>query len=144
MSIYSKVTEQDLINLRKLSDQQKKQRALKIKNRILKQTHDIKLAENLSPVTKKLDKVNESIQKLGEIVKKSNTPRPAIENTHNELPLENEQIDPGVIYDTSLEKTLNNMKKKLLVSLKKKKATIVIIFGLNFQLKKREVTNLKF
>ena len=111
MSIYSKVTEQDLINLRKLSDQQKKQRALKIKNRILKQTHDIKLAESLSPFTKKLDKVNESIQKLGEIVKESNTPRKAIENTHNELPIENEQIDPGVIYDTSLEKTLNNMKK---------------------------------
>ena len=36
MSIYSKVTEQDLINLRKLAEQQKNQRALKIKNRILK------------------------------------------------------------------------------------------------------------
>ena len=41
MSIYSKVTEQDMINLRKLAEQQKKQRAIKIKNRILKQTHDI-------------------------------------------------------------------------------------------------------
>ena len=36
MSIYSNVTEQDLINLRKLAQQQKEQRALKIKNRILK------------------------------------------------------------------------------------------------------------
>ena len=44
MSIYSNVTEQDLINLRKLAEQQKKQRALKTKNRILKQTHDVKLA----------------------------------------------------------------------------------------------------
>ena len=42
MSIYSNVTEQDLINLRKLAEQQKEQRALKIKNRILKQSFDIK------------------------------------------------------------------------------------------------------
>ena len=49
MSIYSNVTEQDLINLRKVAEQQKNQRAEKIKNRILKQTHDVKLAESLSP-----------------------------------------------------------------------------------------------
>ena len=42
MSIYSNVTEQDLINLRKLAEQQKNQRALKIKNRILKQSHAVK------------------------------------------------------------------------------------------------------
>ena len=36
MSIYSNVTEQDLIILRKLAEQQKNQRANKIKNRILK------------------------------------------------------------------------------------------------------------
>ena len=36
MSIYSNVTEQDLINLRKLAEQQKNQRALKIRNGILK------------------------------------------------------------------------------------------------------------
>ena len=53
MSIFSNVTEEDLINLRKLAEQQIEQRALKIKNRILKQTHDIKLAESLSPLTKK-------------------------------------------------------------------------------------------
>ena len=62
MSIYSNVTEEDLENLRKLAYQQKNQRALKIKNRILKQTHDIKLAESLSPITKKLDEVNKSTQ----------------------------------------------------------------------------------
>ena len=92
MSIYSKIIEQDLINLRKLAPQQKEQRALKIKNRILKQTHDVKLAESLSPITKKLDEVNESNQKLGEIVKESNTPQLAIENTHSALPIVNEQI----------------------------------------------------
>ena len=53
MSIYSNGTEQDLINLRKLPEQQKNQRAEKIKNRILEQTHDVKLAEPLSPILKK-------------------------------------------------------------------------------------------
>ena len=52
MSNYSNVTEQYLINLRKLAEQQREQRALKIKNRILKQTHDIKLTESLSTFTK--------------------------------------------------------------------------------------------
>ena len=55
MSIYSNVTEQDLIILCKLAEQQKNQRALKIKNRNLKQTHDVKIAESLSPITKKLE-----------------------------------------------------------------------------------------
>ena len=71
MSIYSNVTEHDLINLRKLAEQQKNQRAEKIKNRILKQTHDVKLAEFLSPITKNLDEVNKSTQQVGEIIKKS-------------------------------------------------------------------------
>ena len=71
MSIYSNVTEQDLDNLRKLADQQKNQRAPKIKNRILKQTHDFKLAESLSPITIKLDSINESTQKISDIVKES-------------------------------------------------------------------------
>ena len=110
MSIYPNVTEQDLINIHELAEQQKNQRALKIENRILKQTHDIKLAESLSPITIKLDEVNEYTQNLREIVKESNTPRLAIENTHYALPVENEQIFPGVIYDTSLENTLNDMK----------------------------------
>ena len=54
MSIYSNVTEKDLIILRKLAEQQINQQALKIKNRILKQTHDSKLAESLSHLTKKI------------------------------------------------------------------------------------------
>ena len=81
MSFYSNVTEQDMINLRNLAEQQKNQRALKIKNRILKQTHDVKLAESLSPITKKLDVINESTKKLGEIVEEVNQQSPAIENT---------------------------------------------------------------
>ena len=86
MSKYSNVTQQDLIILRKLAEQQKNQRALKVKNRILKQTHDVKLAENLSPITKKLGTINESTKQLGELVKKSDVEdgsirTPAIENT---------------------------------------------------------------
>ena len=57
-----------MINLRKLAEQQKEQRALKIKNGTLKQTHDIKLAESLSPITAKLDEV-------GEIIKKTTLPK---------------------------------------------------------------------
>ena len=63
MSIYPNVTEQDLDNLRKLEEQQKEQRALRIKNRILKQTHDVKLAESLSPITKKLDNITDNTKK---------------------------------------------------------------------------------
>ena len=86
MSIYSNVSEKDLDNLRKLAEQQKQQRAPKIKNRILKQTHDIKLAESLSPITDKIDKVNKSInESTKQLVKKpaiedGNTQTPAIEN----------------------------------------------------------------
>ena len=113
MSIYSNETEPDLNNLRNLAEQQKDQRALKIKNKILKQTHDIKLAESLLPITKNLDEVKESTQKIGEIVKETNTPQPVIEHTHTELPIENEQIQPGIIYDTSLENTFINMKNNI-------------------------------
>ena len=71
MSIYSNVTEGDLDNIRKLAEQQKNQRAENNKNRILKQTHDVKLAESLSPIIKKLDVTNWSTKQLGEIIKKS-------------------------------------------------------------------------
>ena len=72
MSVYSEVTEQDFFTLRKLANQQNNQRAENIKNRILKQTLDIKLAESLSPINKKLDTVNESTKKLGKVIKETN------------------------------------------------------------------------
>ena len=73
MSIYSNVTEKDLDNLRKLAIQQKNERAEKIENRILKQTHDIKLAESLSPISKKLDTIIQSTQEVGEVIKETNS-----------------------------------------------------------------------
>ena len=74
MSIYSNVTEEDLIILRKLAEQQKEQRALKIRNKILKQTHDKKLADSLSPNTEKLDTIIEKTKKISDIVKIPETP----------------------------------------------------------------------
>ena len=79
MSIHSNGTEQDLDNLRKIAEHQKNQQALEIKNRILKQTHDVKFAESLSPITERLDKVNKSTKELGGAI--TNTQTPAIENT---------------------------------------------------------------
>ena len=97
MSIYSNVTEQDLINLRKLAEQQKNQRAEKIKNRILQQTHDITLAECLSPTTKKL---KETTRKFSKIINPSNS---EIENNQEVVPVEsdseeeNNQINPRAL-----------------------------------------------
>ena len=71
---------------------------------------DEKLAENLSPITKKVDEVNRTTKKLGETVNKSDvedvdTQALAIENTQNDT-------HAIVIYHTSLEKTLTHMKKQ--------------------------------
>ena len=82
MSIYSKVTEQDLINLRKIAEQQKEQRAPKIKKK-LKQTHDIKFAELLSPVTKNLDEVNKSTQQSLSPITKNQIPLMRVLKNHN-------------------------------------------------------------
>ena len=93
-----------MINLRKLAEQQKDQRALKMKNRILKQTHDIKLAESLSSITKKLDEVKQSNQKLGDVIKESQPEKPQLakENTPTHQPIENNE---GVVYYVELENT---------------------------------------
>ena len=93
MSIYSNVTEKDLDNLRKLAEQQKNERALKIKNRILKQTHDIKLAESLSPITKKLEEVKKSTKKVGDILKETNSEN---ENNQEIVPVEIESDDENI------------------------------------------------
>ena len=117
MSIYLNVTEQDLINLRKLAEQQKHQRAEKIKNRNLKQTHDIKLAESLSPITKELDEVNKSTKKIGE----ANS-----ENANNQeiVPVEIESEDENIqinlrglpnssIFSELMSKTLGRLMSSL-------------------------------
>ena len=93
MSIYSNVTEQDLDNLRKLAEQQKEHRALKIKNRILKQTHDDKLAESLAPITKKLEEVNKSTKKIDEVIKESNSEN---ENNQEIVPVDIESEDENI------------------------------------------------
>ena len=123
MSFYSNVTEQDLTNLSKLAEQQKNQQAEKIKNRILKQLHDVKLAESLSPITTKFEETSknlgdvfkESTQNLENVIEENHTPQVTIENTPTtRKPIENDQDDtqPGILYDVSLENTLTNMKDK--------------------------------
>ena len=62
MRIYPNVTQEDLISLNKLSEQQKNQRFNK--NKFFRQTHDIKSAESYEPITKKSEQVNESTQNL--------------------------------------------------------------------------------
>ena len=112
MSIYSNITEEDLINLRKLAEQQKEQRALKIKNRILEKTHNKKLAESLSPLTKRLDLIeNNTGEKIGDIIKKSESESPAIENTKTIL--QNSESQTPAIENTSqaLRDTLTLMKR---------------------------------
>ena len=84
MSIYSKVTKQNSIKSSKLAEQQKIQRALKFKNRFLKQTQVGKLAENLSPITNKLENINESTEKIGEVIKESNSEN---ENNQETVPI---------------------------------------------------------
>ena len=90
MSIYANVTQQDLINPRTLADQQQRQRAIKIKNRILKQTHDEIIAEFLSPITNKLDEVKKSARNLSDIIKESKS-----ENESNQgiVPAETDSED---------------------------------------------------
>ena len=109
MSIYSNVTEQDRDNLRKLAQQQKQQRALKIKNRILKQTHDEKLAESLSPLTKRLDLIeNNKGEKIGDLIKKSKSESqtPAIEN--NQTILQNSESQTPAIDNITTSKSLRD------------------------------------
>ena len=64
MSVYSHVTEEDLLSLEKLAEQQKNEKARKIKKRIFKQTYDQKLSETFEPITKKIDKVVEATKEL--------------------------------------------------------------------------------
>ena len=93
MSIYSSVTEKDLDNLRKLAEQQKNERSLKIRNKILKQFHDKKLAESLSPITEKLDSINKSTKKIRKVIKESNSEN---ENSKDIVPVEIESEDENI------------------------------------------------
>ena len=94
MSINPIGTQQDLIKLRNLAEQQRNQRAEKFKSKILKQTHDIQLAENLSPIAERPQEVIESTKKIGEVSKESNS-----ENQTAQLGIKSTQSPPGVLYD---------------------------------------------
>ena len=95
--------------MRKLAQQQKEQRAKKLKNRTLKQTHDINLAKSLSPITKKLGEVNKSSQEVSEIMKKSQPSqniKTILQNSQSQTPaIEN------IVGTQSLRDTLALMKR---------------------------------
>ena len=110
MSLYSNVTEQKMITLRKLAEQQKNQHAPELTSRVLKQTHGTKLAESLPPITKKLEESYNYTQKVGDIIKETNS-----ENETPQLAIEITQYGshPGVVlYDAALENTFPNTEKK--------------------------------
>ena len=81
MSIYSYVTEEDMVNLAKKAEQHNKEITEKMKNSLLNQTHNKKLAESFKPITKKLEEVNKST--LQDVFKK--TRQLAIENTQRAI-----------------------------------------------------------
>ena len=115
MSIYPNVTEQYLINLRRLAEQKKNQRAEKIKNRILKQTYDVKLAGNLSPITEKVEEVKKSTQEVGEIIKKSQPSqniKTILQNSESQTPaIEKTNISRSLLDTLAFMKTSKNFFK---------------------------------
>ena len=85
---------------------------LKIKNKILKQTHDIKLAESLSPLTKKLDEVNKTTQELGDVINNSKPDTPELAITNTQTPaIENTTISKSLRDTLSFMKTCKNFFK---------------------------------
>ena len=116
--MYSNVTEKYLENLRKLAQQQKNQRALKIRNKILKQTHDVKLTESLLPITKRLDLIeNNKGVKISELIKSEtpaieDKPQSAIEDGNTQTPaIENINIFRQLFDTLALMKTKKNFFK---------------------------------
>ena len=74
-----------------------------------------KLAKSIAPIIKKVDEVYISIKKIAEVLQSKSedvTRQLAIKNTQPQPPIQNTWDDthPGIIYDTSLENTLSDMK----------------------------------
>ena len=106
-----------------------------MKNRILKQTHDIKLAESLSPITKNLDEIKKTTEGLGDVIKENNTPQLAIENTPTNQPIINNE---RAIYDVEIENTLTNkIKQKGFFNIEERDNGYVIWNGLLVEKKGR-------
>ena len=70
MSFLPNVTKADLINLAKITEQQKVKGTKKIENRILKQSPDEEIVKTFSPLTKTLAKVKASTEKSKEVFEK--------------------------------------------------------------------------
>ena len=77
----------------------------------MKQTRDVKLAESLSPITKKLDENNESTREVGEITKKSQSSqniKTILQNSPSQTPpIENTNISRSLLDTIAFMKTKN-------------------------------------
>ena len=84
----------------------------------MKQTHDVKLAESLSPITKKSEEVKKSTEKISEVIKESIS-----ENESNQdiVPVEIESEDENIktnlralpnssMFSDQMTKTLGRLK----------------------------------
>ena len=117
MSIYSNITEQDLIILRNLAEQQKNQRAIKIKKRPMRRTYNIKLAETSSLITKTLE-VNETTKKVGEVIKDSISEKDGnqklvpddIESEDENVQTSKRALPNGNIFSSKMMETLGALK----------------------------------
>ena len=122
MRIYPNVTEQDMINLTEIAEQQKNQRANNIQIRFLKQTHDKKRAESFKPITKQLGDVNNCTERSQQVLRKPDSGietsnQLAIEKTQNEtfyhlciVQITQNYIYSIIISSSCSEKTLSIMK----------------------------------
>ena len=78
----------------------------------MERTNDRKSAEFLIPVTKNLSKVTEAIEQLSSFETESETStQPAIDNLKRGLKNNHDQSSYDVLYDTSLENTLIDLKE---------------------------------
>ena len=87
---------------------------MKIEKRTLKKAHDTKITKNLSYLTKKLEEVNESFEKLGEVIKESNS---ASANTQEIVNVETDNIQTSISSLPNNNKLSNNMMETLGVSM---------------------------
>ena len=68
--IYPNATEQDMINLTEIAEQQRNQRANNIQVKFLKQTNDKKRGESFKPITKQLRDVKNCTERSQQVLRK--------------------------------------------------------------------------
>ena len=96
---------------------------MKLEKRILKKAYDTKITKNLSSLTKKLEEVNESFEKLGEVIKESNS---ASANTQEIVNVETDNIQTSISSLPNNNKFSNNMMETLGASMNSRESFNII------------------